>query len=258
MLECQHVFCLSCLEKYIGARSERDRFPCPLCREECVIPGGQAKALKKTFFHETLRDIIKAGSSAASQARLVDACSVETCEKKAVKFCRNDCGYLCCEHEKQHAMFAKQHKLVDVSLAGKTAILSYPPCEFHPHQVLDVFCETCQNPICVTCHTLKHQQHQCCELQAKVAEYKQNIQKLVQTAGEDVKSVKKIIIQSDKQAKIAIVEISKMETDVNKVFDEIAKMVDKKRKQLLDELRKAKIKSSTKHTEIKGEQEETW
>ena len=253
MLECQHVFCLSCLNKYISVKLTRGKIQCPLCREECVIPDGGASVLKKNLFHETIRDIIKAGGSGA----VPKTCSVDKCKGNAVIFCSNECGYLCGEHEKNHSMFAKKHRLVDVSLADiSTEEISFPHCEIHPKHELDLFCKTCQTPICLTCNTLGHKKHKCCDIQIKAREYKENIQRLVQTVGDDIMNVKEIIKESDEQIKKAGVEFINMENDVNKVFDQLSVMVEQKRKATLDELNTAMTESIAKQIEIKHKQDE--
>ncbi|PAA52542.1 hypothetical protein BOX15_Mlig023823g1 [Macrostomum lignano] len=54
LLNCSHVFCLTCLEKWDSQQPSRDRFPCPLCRVEARLPAGGLRCLPPAHVHQSI------------------------------------------------------------------------------------------------------------------------------------------------------------------------------------------------------------
>lgn len=57
VLPCQHGFCAGCLEDWSKNSSERDKFLCPTCRKEVVLPEEGVKSLPGHFLINSLKDI---------------------------------------------------------------------------------------------------------------------------------------------------------------------------------------------------------
>ena len=50
LLPCQHTFCVSCLQSYTSSQtSYSEVFPCPLCKAETKIPGGNVTNFKRNL-----------------------------------------------------------------------------------------------------------------------------------------------------------------------------------------------------------------
>src|SRR5207248_10757640 len=49
-LPCLHTFCFQCLSKYGADEVDGDKMPCPLCRQEFVIPEEGFEMLQNNFF----------------------------------------------------------------------------------------------------------------------------------------------------------------------------------------------------------------
>ena len=119
LLQCQHTYCLSCLEHYITSRRPPHVYiPCPVCRTECAIPDGNVDKLPKNFFYKTLSDIIAKGGESGITDRAVYTprkCTSPECPEWAEKYCQTGCGFLCQEHYTQHqnVSFLADHKAVD-------------------------------------------------------------------------------------------------------------------------------------------------
>src|SRR6218665_3992998 len=56
VLPCIHTFCLECLKRICetAPKNPGDKFPCPLCRKECLIPADGIDGVPKNFFVENL------------------------------------------------------------------------------------------------------------------------------------------------------------------------------------------------------------
>lgn len=50
ILPCFHTYCLKCLQSYVEANAHNQKFACPLCAFECVIPPGGVGDLQTNFY----------------------------------------------------------------------------------------------------------------------------------------------------------------------------------------------------------------
>ncbi|XP_019647723.1 PREDICTED: LOW QUALITY PROTEIN: uncharacterized protein LOC109488024 [Branchiostoma belcheri] len=169
ILPCLHTFCKGCLEKFVAKQGEaKDRFPCPTCRIETVLPEGGVAGLKNNFFVLSLRDTVQAHKSVASVEE--DKVSCDVCEEEVAT-----CGcavcekFLCeeCTRAHRRAKRTRDHEAVGVAelkewLITKTSSTksgSLPMCPKHEDEKLKFYCETCQSPICRDCTVLQHKDH---------------------------------------------------------------------------------------------------
>ncbi|XP_066272983.1 E3 ubiquitin-protein ligase TRIM33-like [Branchiostoma lanceolatum] len=170
ILQCLHTFCKGCLEKFVGKQGEvKDKFPCPTCRTETVLPGGGVVGLKNNFFVLSLRDTVQAHKSVASVGD-DDKVRCDVCEEEVAT-----CGcavceeFMCDECARAHhrAKRTRDHEVIGVAelkeqLITKTSSVkstSLPMCPKHEDEKLKFYCETCQHPICRDCTVLQHKDH---------------------------------------------------------------------------------------------------
>ena len=65
-----------------------------------------------------------------------------------VNFCRQ------CYDDHRKSRFTKSHQVITASEGEaftKSKVPPYPPCHCHKHQLMDLYCCTCNVPICTTC-----------------------------------------------------------------------------------------------------------
>ncbi|XP_078699963.1 protein meiotic P26-like [Branchiostoma floridae x Branchiostoma belcheri] len=172
ILPCLHTFCKDCLEKSVAKQGEaKDRFPCPTCRIETVLPEGGVAGLKNNFFVLSLRDTVDAHKSAATIASVEDdKVPCDVCEEEVAT-----CGCVACEEflcdecacAHRRAKRTRGHEVTGVTelkeqLITKTPSVkstSLPMCPKHEDEKLKFYCETCQSPICRDCTVLQHKDH---------------------------------------------------------------------------------------------------
>ncbi|XP_078699889.1 E3 ubiquitin-protein ligase TRIM45-like [Branchiostoma floridae x Branchiostoma belcheri] len=169
ILPCLHTFCKDCLEKFVAKQGEvKDRFPCPTCRIETVLPEGGVAGLKNNFFVLSLRDTVQAHKNVASVED--DKVYCDLCEEEVAT-----CGcvvceeFLCDECARAHRRFKRNrdHEVISVAelkeqLITKTSSVkstSLPMCPKHEDEKLKFYCETCHSPICRDCTVLQHKDH---------------------------------------------------------------------------------------------------
>ncbi|XP_078699909.1 E3 ubiquitin-protein ligase TRIM33-like [Branchiostoma floridae x Branchiostoma belcheri] len=193
ILPCLHTFCKDCLEKFVVQQSKsKDKFPCPTCRIETVLPEGGVAGLKKNFFVLSLRDTVDAHKSLVSKED--DKVSCDLCEAEVAT-----CGcvvceeFLCKECARVHSRFklTRDHKVIGVAelkeqLITKTSSVksrSLPMCPKHEDEKLKFYCETCQHPICRDCTVLQHKDHKYGLLADVVGDVRAKIKGNLATAG---------------------------------------------------------------------------
>ncbi|KAI8482148.1 hypothetical protein Bbelb_401380 [Branchiostoma belcheri] len=173
ILPCLHTFCKDCLEKFVAKQSEaKDKFPCPTCRIETVLPEGGVAGLKNNFFVLSLRDTVDAHKSLVSKED--DNVPCDVCEEVANHGCVVCEEFLCeeCARVHRRAKRTRGHEVIGVAefkeqLITKTPSVkstSLPMCPKHEDEKLKFYCETCQSPICRDCTVLHHKEHKYCLL----------------------------------------------------------------------------------------------
>ncbi|KAL5007674.1 hypothetical protein ScPMuIL_016480 [Solemya velum] len=215
ILSCHHSVCMQCLLDYVRASSSTGRmFRCPQCRADVCVPRGGIKDFPPNFYVNCIQDEL--GSKPyfgicdvcerdwlVSQYRCVD-CDLDIC-----KFCIHE-----------HRLF--RHN------AGKTNIMRietgnvpthFTPdkaCGSHKDETLQMFCSTCQEPVCVTCVCEEHKQHDTMPLVKKF----NHMQKMLQFEFDDqklkIKEVNSVLTSLDKLSE----SMSKNSDDVTKYITE--------------------------------------
>ncbi|CAH1250620.1 TRIM56 [Branchiostoma lanceolatum] len=168
VLPCLHTFCEDCLKKFIAQDKVKNKFQCPTCRTETVLPKGGVASFKNNFFVKTLSDTVQAQTSLVSKEDDNVQCNV--CEEEvASRGCIPCEEFLCdecaCAHHR--AKRTRGHELIAVvelreQLITKTGSLkskSLPFCPKHDDEKLKFYCETCKHPICRDCWVLQHKDH---------------------------------------------------------------------------------------------------
>ena len=141
--------------------------------------------MPKNFFLNSFREFLdaqhnkssKEGASgqptADSGDRLCDnAKFVAAPHGKVTSFCANCAEFYCETCASYHQNFAatRTHKLRPAAEVDETALeaalkqASISHCDQHPDLKLDLYCDTCQVPVCTKCCLLTHQQHKYREL----------------------------------------------------------------------------------------------
>ncbi|XP_078674716.1 uncharacterized protein LOC144912854 [Branchiostoma floridae x Branchiostoma belcheri] len=169
ILPCIHTFCKDCLEKFVAKQSDvKDKFPCPTCGTEIILPEAGVTGFKTSFFLLSLRDTIDAHKSLVSKED--DKVPCDNCEEHVANFGCVVCEEFLCDecarghrrgkrtrdHEVLGAAELKQQLITKTSSVKSTSL---PMCPKHKDEKLKCYCETCQSPICRDCTVLHHKDH---------------------------------------------------------------------------------------------------
>ena len=168
MLQCFHIYCKDCLQRLVVQdRQSQVSFSCPTCRQSTIgPPGTDVSSLQSAFHVYHLFEIQEALEKLKDPCKLqCEKCSKHT--RTVQSFCR-DCGQFLCERcFETHSEWKEfsQHEVVSVEEIESNVNKLVPPkkvvlhCPQHQSKELDLYCETCEELICLHCTVKKHKDH---------------------------------------------------------------------------------------------------
>ena len=240
LLSCQHIYCYKCIKDYHKKGNHGNALPCPQCREGTTLYQGGVDNLPKFFFVNELKEVVMAEdgvSEGTPQKRRCVACSTEDCGQPGVIYCKK-CEFLCqqCYDNHSKARVSKSHQVVTVNegeAITKSKVPPYPPCHRHKHQLMDLYCCTCNVPICTTCSHGNHSGHTCCELDKQAEVCKTKLEKICEDTDGLIHVVKQAMDKTTRQVKQA-------EADIDDVCKNVKDKLNKEEKKMLSNLQAAR------------------
>ncbi|CAH1795370.1 unnamed protein product [Owenia fusiformis] len=192
VLPCLHTFCLGCIDTWATQNQTGKKLPCPICKEQMVVPDGGLKAMKPNFLLNTIQDVLSSTSYQNHQVDNCDICFQDERTLKAEFKCLECTEKLCTNCFKVHSKLksSKDHKIikltgdvaVDISNEMKHLTERSIYCEKHPQQVLTCYCTEDACAICSTCYFTQHSKHSCSDINDEVLRDKKQIEKLLDIA----------------------------------------------------------------------------
>ena len=241
-LPCLHSFCAGCLERLPQAvdKTGAHGLNCPSCRANADLPkqgvNGYPKAFHLNNILEAVQTIVQQEDDEPGQALMCGNCLTNEAEVFCVECDKMICQ-LCNDVHKRWTAMAN-HKVVSIeeSLSKinqqkqpeKPQPVSELKCPTH-YKPLDLYCVTCEEPICYHCTIKDHKGH-AHDLVVDVYEecktiMKERIRKLVKNIKETEKKQTGI-----RQSKKEIHKKGeKCKASVNKLCDEFIQKIEKVR-----------------------------
>ena len=161
-LQCFHVFCQGCLQQLVVQDEQgQSSLSCPICRQSTLIPTN-TEALQSAFYVHHLFEIRDALEKVKEpQKSQCDKCKTP---RPATNYCR-DCGEFICaicttihgewDSFAKHEVVALEEFESRVKKLGTLKKVSLY-CPQHQDMKLDLYCETCEELICLHCTVSKH------------------------------------------------------------------------------------------------------
>ncbi|ESO99843.1 hypothetical protein LOTGIDRAFT_141429, partial [Lottia gigantea] len=160
-ITCGHTFCLDCIERHIGAKT--DTFLCPICQQDVKIPEGGAKMFTTNFIVEPLPLTAQVTTSHTTQ--VTDTISLAT------------------------------------YLKGKTSSKVKYHCPCHTERPIDYYCRTCHCVLCYKCYVKEHNGHEyleveCETVKAKATELVSTSEKFIQNKIKDFEEIHVALVEA--------------------------------------------------------------
>ncbi|XP_071941261.1 E3 ubiquitin-protein ligase TRIM56-like [Antedon mediterranea] len=157
-----HNFCQDCLDPLLQEGTP-SKIKCPLCREEVELEVNTVSELEDNIFLSNLCDLF-----VVANINNVDIfcsfCSEALREENASR-CIDCSDNLCDKCAKTHTLtrLTRNHQVILMSELETGTLVKKAregniktPCQKHPNNHLEYFCQTCQVPVCLGCTVVDH------------------------------------------------------------------------------------------------------
>ena len=203
LLQCLHAFCRKCLVKLV-VRNQQGQLilTCPICRHDTPVPANGVAGLQPAFQINHLLEIM----DEHKKATVDPPTSAEKAERdSAVLTSCNKVKVCCCEH------------------AGKE---------------VELFCETCEELVCVKCVIKggKHHSHDCEELDKAFERYKVKVTATLEPMERQVTTITKALEQLEARRAEISDQQAAVETDVYTAFEKLQRILDTRKTELISQL----------------------
>ena len=203
LLQCFHAYCRKCLVKLV-VRDQQGQLilTCPICRHDTPVPANGVAGLQPAFqinhFLEIMEEHKKAAADPPASAKKAERDSASLTSRDKVKVC-------CREH------------------AGKE---------------VELFYETCGEPVCVKCALKggKHHSHDCEELDKAFERYKVEVTTSLEPMEKQVTTITKALAQLDARCAEISDQRAAVETDVHTAFGKLQRILDTRKTELIGQL----------------------
>ncbi|XP_058250325.1 E3 ubiquitin/ISG15 ligase TRIM25-like [Hemibagrus wyckioides] len=224
-LLCGHSFCMVCINGCWDQEDQQGVYSCPQCRQTFTP---RPAVSKNTMLAEVVETLKKTGlqvkrpaqSTAGPEDVECDFCTEN--KSKAIKSCLVCLASFCETHLQPHykSPAFKKHKLVEASRRLQEQI-----CSQHD-KLLEVYCRTDQQCICMLCMINKHKGHDTVSAAAERAEKQKLLlevqgkyQQRIQQREKELQELTKAVESHKLSAQTAVQESEKIFTDIIKTLE---------------------------------------
>ena len=206
LLQCFHAFCHKCLVKLVVKDQHGQLIlTCPICRHNTPIPAKGVAGLQPAFQINHLLEIMEEHKKAAADP----PASAEKVEIDSAS-------------------------LTSPSARDKVKVC----CHEHAGKEVELFCETCGEPICWKCvlKGAKHHSHDYEELDKAFEKYKVEITASLEPMEKQVTTITKALEQLDTHCAEISDQRAAVEADVHTAFEKLQRILDTRKTELIDQL----------------------
>ena len=202
-LQCLHAYCRKCLVKLV-VRDQHGQLilTCPICHHDTLVPANGVTGLQPAFHINHLLDIMEEHKKAAADP----PASGEKAERDSASLTSRDKVKICC----------REH-------AGKE---------------VELFCETCGEPVCVKCAIKggNHHRHDCEELDKAFEKYRVEVTASLEPMEKQVTTITKALAQLDARCAEISDWRAAVEADVHTSFGKLQRILDTRKTELIGQL----------------------
>ncbi|XP_050958981.1 tripartite motif-containing protein 16-like [Labeo rohita] len=231
-IPCGHSYCMSCITDCWDREDQKRVYSCPQCRKTFSPRPALGKNTMLAEVVEKLKNIeLKAAVPAGSGDVECDICTGR--KHKAVKSCLVCLESYCQTHFERHEEFrsGKRHKVTDA-----TGRLQQMICHQHD-KLLEVFCRTDQQCVCMLCAMDEHKNHETVSTAAERAEKEKHLKKMqsklqqrIQQSQKDLEQLREVVESHKRSAQTAV-------EDSERIFTELIRSIERSRSEVTQRIR---------------------
>ena len=203
LLQCYHVYCQKCLIKLVVRDQQGGQLTliCPICRHDTPVPAKGVVGLQPAFQINHLLEIMDKHKKAAA-----DPSASANVERDSTSLTPHDKIKVCCPE--------------------------------HGGKEMELYCETCGEPICVKCGLKggKHHSHDYEELDKAFERYKVKITASLEPMEKRLATINKALAQLDTCCGEISNQQAVVEADIHSTFRKIQAILDARKTELISRL----------------------
>ena len=217
---------------------------CPTCRRATLLPPPTTVADLQSAFHIHHLFDIRDAFEKVKEPEKVQCAKCKKVARPATSYCR-DCGeFICAACTDIHAhwdMFAK-HEVVPLDQFEKKVkqldCLKKVPlyCSMHEGKKLKLYCETCEELICLLCTVKKHKDHQYDLVSDTFEQQKAEITASLELVEMQLETINKAIGQIERQSKAVKANMEDVEDEIKKEIDKLHNILELRKAELLSKV----------------------
>uniref|UniRef100_A0A8C1CMD6 FinTRIM family, member 23 n=1 Tax=Cyprinus carpio carpio TaxID=630221 RepID=A0A8C1CMD6_CYPCA len=235
-IPCGHSYCMNCITDCWNQDDQKRVYSCPQCRQTFTPRPALNKNVVFAEMVEKLKKIeVQTARPAPSYAGPGDVeCDVCTGRKyKAVKSCLLCLNSYCQCHLEQHDSFFKdkRHNLINATGRLKEMI-----CSQHD-RLLEVYCRTDQQCICLLCTMNEHKNHHTISTKAERTKKQKQLwfierkfRKRIQEREKEIQELKDAVKTHKHSAQAAV-------KDSERIFTELIRSIERRRSEVIQMIR---------------------
>ena len=179
-----------------------------------------------------------------------------TCDgnNKAEAYCEDCSSGMCsnCVGMHKRVKIFKSHKVVSLHSAQPHSSTDLPiPCTIHPSEAIKYYCISCSTLACSDC-ILDHKEHDCQHLDKAQEDERAELQSVLDEVEKTIPSIVGAIERISDVIKCTCANGEKATEEVNEAFRQINAAIEKRRLEILEEV-KTSVATKTTHLEMQKE-----
>ncbi|XP_050395476.1 E3 ubiquitin-protein ligase TRIM56-like [Patella vulgata] len=157
LIDCQHAFCLTCLEDYVNKVSTDNCFPCPLCCHYVSVPGGGVGEFPANL-DIAERPVCKMEIPPCDVCKtgVISECRCQDCQQHLSNSCKtiHDSLRGC----QDHVLVNMDDAIIDPS-SDESDLHFKDVCPNHYEKEVRCYCKGCSLAVCSDCFVTSHSSH---------------------------------------------------------------------------------------------------
>ncbi|KAG7330578.1 hypothetical protein KOW79_006800 [Hemibagrus wyckioides] len=235
-LLCGHSFCMVCINGCWDQEDHQGVYSCPQCRQTFT---SRPAVSKNTMLAEVVETLKKTGLQATRPAQSTAGPEDVECDfctenkSKAIKSCLVCLASFCETHLQPHykSPAFKKHKLVEASRRLQEQI-----CSQHD-KLLEVYCRTDQQCICMLCTMDEHKGHDTVSAAAARAEKQKQLLKVQETFQEKIKEREQELLELTKAVESHKHSAQTAVQETERIFSDLIKSIKTRLSQVTQQIR---------------------
>ena len=259
-LPCLHSFCSTCLDSLLSPT--QPKINCPLCKNECEVP---STGFPSNFiFNNLLELLLEEEPKEKESTTQLKSCII--CGEGAITFCTHSNIFLCedclvLHNKKMKESNSHSHLTIQETFnsllkpqQNQTKEKTLPFCPKHENKILDVYCLTCNQPICSGCVIIEHKGHEFEFIEKIIEKERKEIISIdCNKIQPKIKQLKKTLKTIQLTQESLIQKEIEIKHQIDIFISNLHQLIEQRKLNLLDNLHQI---ISTKHNQLKQQRKD--